>query len=131
MIAIPYIETSTDACIKGWNNISKLLENAGYKLYKDSREVINPASTIQNRADWGEAIDVSIFYGRTDELTKLQQWVEQDKCRLVALLGIGGVGKTALSVKLAQLAQEGFEFVIWRSLRDAPVSFHYQDIQKW
>ncbi|MBD2606301.1 hypothetical protein H6G81_17635, partial [Scytonema hofmannii FACHB-248] len=56
--------------------------------------------------------------------TKLQQWVEQDKCRLVALVGINGVGKTALSVKLTQLAQEGFEFVIWRSLCDAPVSFH-------
>ncbi len=81
-------------------------------------------STIQNRADWGEAIDVSIFYDRTDELTKLQQWVEQDKYRLVALVGINGVGKTAL---LAQLAQEGFEFVIWRSLCDDPVSFHCSD----
>lgn len=25
-----YIETSTDTCIKGWYNISKLLENTGY-----------------------------------------------------------------------------------------------------
>jgi DNA-binding CsgD family transcriptional regulator len=119
-----YIETSTDACIKGWNNISKLLENAGYKHQQNCRDVRCNVSTIQNRADWGEAIDVSIFSDRTDDLTKLQQWVEQDKCRLVALVGINGVGKTALSIKLAQLAQEGFEFVIWRSLCDHAVSFH-------
>jgi hypothetical protein len=38
----------------------------------------------------------------------------------VALLGMGGIGKTSLSVKLAQQIQEHFEYVIWRSLRNAP-----------
>lgn len=70
--------------------------------------------------DWGEAIDVSIFYGRTQELETLTQWIVSDRCRLVALLGMGGIGKTALSVKLAQKIQDEFEFVIWRSLRNAP-----------
>jgi MinD superfamily P-loop ATPase len=31
-----------------------------------------------------------------------------------------GIGKTALSVKLAQQLQNQFEYVIWRSLRNAP-----------
>lgn len=44
-----------------------------------------------------------------------------DRCRLVALLGIGGIGKTALSVKLAEQLQNQFEYVIWRSLRNAPL----------
>lgn len=129
-----YIETSTDACIKTYSNVSKLLENAGYKFHpvlsdtpllnkeRGRGEVLNATRQYQ---DWGEAIDVSIFYGRTHELTKLQQWIEQDKCRLVALLGMGGIGKTALSVKLAQLVQEGFEFVIWQSLRDSPPCMIY------
>jgi hypothetical protein len=39
---------------------------------------------------------------------------------LIALLGMGGIGKTALSVKLAQQLQTQFDFVIWRSLRNAP-----------
>ncbi|WOD41062.1 NB-ARC domain-containing protein [Nodosilinea sp. E11] len=69
---------------------------------------------------WGEAIDVSLFYGRTQELAMLEQWVVNQRCRLVALLGMGGMGKTALSVKLAQTLQPHFEFVLWRSLRDAP-----------
>ena len=36
------------------------------------------------------------------------------------LLGMGGIGKTALSVRLAEHLQSAFEFVIWRSLRNAP-----------
>ncbi|XHX79991.1 MAG: NB-ARC domain-containing protein [Stenomitos frigidus ULC029] len=70
--------------------------------------------------DWGDAIDVSIFYGRTQELTTLQTWIVQDHCRLVTLLGMGGMGKTSLSVKLAEEIQSEFECLIWRSLRDAP-----------
>ena len=87
-----------------------------------------PASTVNTQAqptptlrqDWGDAIDVSIFYGRTQELTTLQTWIVQDHCRLVSLLGMGGMGKTSLSVKLAENIQGEFECLIWRSLRDAP-----------
>ena len=71
------------------------------------------------RLDWGEAISVSVFYGRTEELATLEQWIVSDRCQLVALLGMGGIGKTALSVKLAEQIQDKFEYVIWRSLRDA------------
>ncbi len=72
------------------------------------------------RQDWGEAVDVSVFYGRTEELAQLEQWIVKDNCRLVALLGMGGMGKTALSVKLARQIEEQFDFVIWRTLRHAP-----------
>ncbi|HEY9637437.1 MAG TPA: NB-ARC domain-containing protein [Coleofasciculaceae cyanobacterium] len=72
------------------------------------------------RQDWGEAIDVSVFYGRSTELVMLERWIVQENCRLVALLGIGGIGKTALSVKLAEQLQGDFEYVIWRSLHNAP-----------
>lgn len=129
-----YIESLIGARIKNWSSVSKELENKGYKLHSIRKHVTahgldvtcnvetiqNPIPLIENHTDWGEAIDVSIFYGRQSELTTLQHWINQDKCRLVALLGMGGIGKTALSVKLAQLLETEFDFVIWRSLRDAP-----------
>lgn len=72
------------------------------------------------RQDWGEAIDVPVFYGRTEELNTLKQWLVCDRCRLVALLGMGGIGKTALSLRCSELVQDEFEYLIWRSLRNAP-----------
>ncbi|MBE8990432.1 NB-ARC domain-containing protein [Nostoc sp. LEGE 12450] len=81
---------------------------------------IKPDNSIKTYQDWGEALDVSIFYGRFQEIATLEQWINQDRCRLVALLGIGGIGKTSLSVKLSEKLQENFEYVIWRSLYNAP-----------
>lgn len=86
------------------------------------------------KKDWGDAPDVSIFFGRTEEIATLEQWIVRDKCRLVAILGMGGVGKTKLSIKLgqggigktdlslkvAQGIEEKFDYIIWRSLLNAP-----------
>ncbi|MBE9130125.1 MULTISPECIES: NB-ARC domain-containing protein [unclassified Coleofasciculus] len=72
------------------------------------------------RQDWGEAIDISLFYGRTPELAQLEQWIVEERCHLVAILGMGGIGKTVLAVKLAEEIQQSFEYLIWRSLRHAP-----------
>ncbi|MBE9210204.1 NACHT domain-containing protein [Nostoc sp. LEGE 06077] len=119
--------------VKNWSRVTYLLEKAGYKKYRfplpaaiipkevqknqETELVKMPSTSIQ---DWGEAIDVSVFQGRTTELAKTQQWILQEGCRLLLLLGMGGIGKTAFSVKLAQEIQDQFDYVIWRSLRLSP-----------
>jgi NB-ARC domain len=72
------------------------------------------------RQDWGEAPDVSIFCDRNNELAQLEQWIVTERCRLVGLVGMEGIGKTYLSAKLAERTQEQFDYVIWRSLGHAP-----------
>jgi len=82
--------------------------------------VIEPISTAKHRG-WRTAPDVTVFYGRTKELDKLKQWIIDKRCRLLSIIGLGGIGKTTLSVKLAQEVQEEFKYLIWRSLRNAPI----------
>lgn len=78
------------------------------------------SSKANQRQDWGDAIDVSSFSGRAVELTTLKQWVVQDRCRLIALFGMVGIGKTTLAVRSAEQLQDEFKYVFWRSLRNAP-----------
>ena len=73
--------------------------------------------------DWGEAIEPSAFFNRTAELATLKQWILQDRCHLVTLLGMGGMGKTSLAAKLAEQIQGSFECLMWRSLHNTPPIF--------
>ncbi|HEY9658769.1 MAG TPA: NB-ARC domain-containing protein, partial [Allocoleopsis sp.] len=82
----------------------------------EGRDAIQPA--IAPHYDWGEASDVGVFYGRQSELDLLLQWMAA-RCRLIGVFGVGGIGKTHLSIKLAQQVMD-FDGVVWRSLRNAP-----------
>jgi len=72
------------------------------------------------RVDWGDAPDVANFYGREWELDLLSEWVVEERCRVVSVLGQGGIGKSALATRVMHRVAEDFEVVIWRSLRDVP-----------
>jgi len=76
--------------------------------------------TANPKQSLGEAMDVTNFYGRTEEQVRLETWLVHDRCRLVSILGIGGVGKTALSIRLAKHVHLQFDYVAWRTLRQAP-----------
>jgi WD40 repeat protein/transcriptional regulator with XRE-family HTH domain len=70
--------------------------------------------------DWGEAPDTAGFVGRVDELARLRSWLLEEHCRVVALLGMGGIGKTSLAARLALSVAPSFPRLYWRSLRNAP-----------
>jgi WD40 repeat protein/transcriptional regulator with XRE-family HTH domain len=78
------------------------------------------APTSGPRVEWGDALDVPSFYGRAGELATLAQWVVQERCRVVSVLGMGGIGKSALVVRTMQQLADHFAIALFRSLRDAP-----------
>ncbi|MEM9218172.1 MAG: NB-ARC domain-containing protein [Cyanobacteria bacterium P01_F01_bin.150] len=78
-----------------------------------------PQTVSQNLAKlWQGAPDASVFYGRTQDLETLHRWIGADQCRMVSLVGIGGIGKTTLAAKLTEQLQEHFDVLVWRSLRN-------------
>lgn len=84
------------------------------------REGGEQSPTRSSLLDWGDAPDVTFFYGRQSELATLSSWLVTERCRLAAILGMGGQGKTALAAKLVHEVADQFEYVIWRSLLNAP-----------
>jgi len=77
-------------------------------------------ATDRRRDDWGEAPAPGHFYGREQELASLSQVVLSEQKRVIAILGLGGMGKTALAARFAEQIREEFTFLFWRSLYNAP-----------
>jgi WD40 repeat protein/transcriptional regulator with XRE-family HTH domain len=106
-------------------SLEYLFRAFGLELTK--ADFTSPASSEETESrwtnpqqDWDTAVDASVFYGREAELTQLWQWVVSERCRLVGVLGIGGIGKSTIAVKAALQMQTEFEIVVWRSLANAP-----------
>src|SRR6266852_831216 len=70
--------------------------------------------------DWGEAPHTELLYGREKELIELKQWLVDAHCRIVAILGMGGIGKTSLAATLVDQVHERYDSIFWRSLLNAP-----------
>ncbi len=113
-----------------WQLLSQKLETKVTKLnlrealmqYIQRQQIPARPALPKRHVDWGEAPDVSQLGGRAVQLTKLERWVMQEHCRMLAIVGMGGIGKTILATQLAQqlVDTEQFEVVVWRSLRQAP-----------
>ena len=139
------------------------IKNEGAKLWKLLSTIFDEKLTKHNfqaalirhqkacslgNQDWGDAPDLPVFFGRTEALKILEHWIIKDHCQIVAILGMagigktqlsvklgqgdhnipqtpiklgkGGIGKTDLSLKLAQGIQHQFDYVIWRRLLNSP-----------
>jgi hypothetical protein len=80
-----------------------------------------PTSNTQPKVcqDLGDAPGPNLFYNRISELTTLENWI-LDRTRLITILGLSGIGKTALTLQLLPQIQHEFDRIIWRSLRNSP-----------
>ncbi len=110
-----YLEALTDRPLNTlkWDHVGDWLEEKGYKKVEQR----NSNQAVSANIIWGEAPEVSSFFGRDEEISDLKQWIVGDRCRQVCIYGIGGIGKTQLAVKLAEQIQTDFDYLIWRSLR--------------
>lgn len=94
---------------------------------KDSQS--SPSSphpfTPSSSLDLSEVPDPGPVFGREREHDQVMQLIQRDRCRTVAILGLGGMGKSTLAAHcVRELAREvngkSVERVLWRSLVNAP-----------
>lgn len=115
---------------KFYNHSSAIGENYGtvnhnvnicQERARSPTEPQNPQQTPkQLHIDLGDAPEIFTFFDRTSELSTLENWITHDRTRLIALLGISGIGKTTLSLGLIDRIKTQFDYVIYRSLRFSP-----------
>ena len=61
------------------------------------------------------------FFGRIDEKVLLRKWIVDEHAQLVAVVGMGGIGKTSLVAQVAEEVNTSFDYIYWRDLRNAPL----------
>ena len=86
------------------NNLNNILED------DVAEELSTDGFTTTNHNLYEDALP---FIGREEELRRLDNLIWEDDCKLITLVGLGGIGKTRLAKHAASLSQAQFPDGIW------------------
>ncbi|OZH54613.1 hypothetical protein AFK68_09830 [Hydrocoleum sp. CS-953] len=88
-----------------------------YQKYPQDSQIEDTTKTTFQDLSIAPTINPTYFYGRTKELETLSNYIFHQKTRLMAVLGISGIGKTTLVKRFIDLNIQNFDVVIWRNLK--------------
>ncbi|TRV44913.1 MAG: NACHT domain-containing protein [Microcystis panniformis Mp_MB_F_20051200_S9] len=102
------------------SNFRSTIERMKIKSSPNSLNVVNSNNNSQSESIYHDltlAPQIIDFYDRENELATVSNWVFKQNTRLIAVLGLWGIGKTTLVKRFIDLNLEQFEVVIWKSLK--------------
>ncbi|NEQ73165.1 MAG: ATP-binding protein [Okeania sp. SIO2C9] len=88
-----------------------------YQKYPQDSQVKDIDKTTFQDLSIAPTINPAYFYGRTQELEILSNYIFRQKTRLMSVLGLSGIGKTTLVKRFIDLNIPQFDVVIWRNLK--------------
>jgi hypothetical protein len=115
-VYIKSLKNSNIYSINGNNNNLCTTENTRLSNEND----LNSNNNSQSESIYHDltlAPQIIDFYDRENELATISNWVFKQNTRLIAVLGLWGIGKTTLVKRFIDLNLEQFEVVIWKSLK--------------
>lgn len=98
----------------------EMLTNSVFQEEHSMASAIREHVHLATQESIEDAPRIGNFYGRESEQALLKNWIVEKECRIVTILGIGGIGKTVLACVAKAHVKEHFEYVFWRSLQNAP-----------
>ncbi len=96
-------------------------EQCPYPKTVKKRSNANPDKVkSEKRHDLTEVPQRDRLYNRTKEINTLKQWILEEKKPIVTIIGLSGIGKTALAVELVAQIKDNFDRLLWRNCTNAP-----------
>ena len=95
---VNYCPNNIDIQKQAVNNEAKIKQKTSYINLKQSPRITN-------------------FYGRTNELLTLSDWIEKPNTRLISILGILGIGKSIFVKHFIDTHTIPFDAIIWKNIK--------------
>lgn len=110
----------------GKNRITNNINICPSNPHASQTKTNSQQTPTQDIIDLDKAPEIINFYGRREEISTMTKWIVSDRLRVISLLGISGIGKTTLFLRLIEeingLGNQTptFNYIIYRTLRFSP-----------